>query len=74
MARGRRDVEGLARILSWIDRDAQANDLLAFLLVDVFANHLVGDRARADGQLSAGPEMPAPELLAQMGEFLQRHP
>ena len=42
------------RILSYIDRDAQPNDLLAFLLVDVFANHLVGDRARADGQVSAG--------------------
>src|SRR5438309_6364352 len=48
-------------------------DLLAVLLFDVLADHLVGDCPGADRQVSSRPEMPSPELLLQMRKLLQQY-
>ena len=48
-------------------------DLLAVLLFDVLADHLVGDCPGADRQVSSRPEMPSPELLFQVRKLLQQY-
>ena len=47
---------------------------LTFLLINILLNHFVGDIARADCQISSGPKMSAPELLAQMRKLRQQNP
>ena len=46
-------------------------DRLAFLLVDVLVDHLIGDRARGDRKVAARPEVPTPELALEVRELLK---
>ncbi len=46
---------------------------LAFLFVDVFLDHAVGDRAGADRTVAAGPQMFTPELLAKVRKLLKEY-
>ena len=49
-------------------------DRLALLLVDVFVDHVIGNRAGRDREVAARPEVPAPELSLEMRELLQHEP
>ena len=49
-------------------------DRLPFLLRDVLVDHLVGDVPRCDREVPAGPQMPTPELLPEVGELLKENP
>ena len=44
------------------------------MLGDVLFDHLVRDGARGHREVAAGPQVAAPELLAQVGELLKEHP
>ena len=46
----------------------------SLLRLDILLNHLIGQIARADGQIAPGPEVPPPKLLAPMGELLEHEP
>jgi hypothetical protein len=45
-------------------------NLLMFLLVDVFTDHLVGDGTRADGKITSPPRDVDPELFPQVWKLL----
>jgi hypothetical protein len=49
-------------------------DRLPFLLRDVLVDHLVRDVPRRDREVAAGPQVPAPELLPEVGELLKENP
>ncbi len=48
-------------------------DRLPFLLGDVLFDHPVGDGARSHGEVSPRPQVAAPELFPEVGEFLEEH-
>ena len=47
-------------------------DRLAFLLVDVLVDHLIGDRPGGDRKVAACPEVPTPELAPEVRKLLQK--
>ena len=56
--------------------DSKSTVVLArflFLLGDVLFDHRIRDGARGHGELPAGPQVPAPELLAEVSELLEEH-
>ena len=46
----------------------------SFLLRNIFLDHFIRNGPRADGQVPSGPNMPAPQLLAQMWKLLEQNP
>jgi hypothetical protein len=46
-------------------------DRLAFLLVDVLVDHLIGDRPGGDRKVAACPEVPTPELALEVRKLLE---
>ena len=46
----------------------------SFLFGNVLLHHLICDRPGADSQVPPGPNMPTPQMLAQMWELLKKHP
>jgi len=46
----------------------------SFLFGNVLLNHLIRDGSRAHCQIPSGPNVPPPQLLPQMWEFLKEHP
>ena len=47
---------------------------LPFLTRDVLFDQRIRDGARGDREVASGPQVAAPELPAEVGEFLQEHP
>jgi hypothetical protein len=47
------------------------SDRLAFLLVDVLVDHLIGDRPGGDRKVAACPEVPTPELALEVRKLLE---
>ena len=48
--------------------------VLAFLLTDVLVDHLVGDGTGGHSKIAPRPEVAAPVLFLEMGEFLKQLP
>jgi hypothetical protein len=48
-------------------------DRFPFLFRDVFFDHRVRDGPQGDYEVTLDPQVPAPELLQEVGDFLERH-
>jgi len=46
----------------------------SFLFSNVLLNHLICNGPGAYCQIPAGPNVPAPQLLPEMGKFLKEYP